>query len=230
MKKDIRAVVYHWLIHYGVHNVVRIRSAGGASGGFHLDVIGSNMRRNIENVIAAREAQQENLKIEARNRGVSEEEVRNEWEKLVVENDTVMEWGYQKEREMLDKVPDNRPAVDPYRNLDEASTSNRETQMSAPAETQGNKPEAGEKPEGQVNTPSRTQGNEPEEELSAVKIPPAKRRRSSERSTVIENLRKVRDELKEQVEEKRRREEEEKREIEELEKQIAELKKELAKE
>ena len=61
----------------------------------------------MENSIVAREAQQKNLRIEAVNCGVSEEKVREEWEKLVVENDTVLEWGYQKKRELLEKVPDN---------------------------------------------------------------------------------------------------------------------------
>ena len=49
------------------------------------------MRRNIENVIAAREAQQKNSKLEAGKRGVPEEEVIDEWEKIVVVNDTMLE-------------------------------------------------------------------------------------------------------------------------------------------
>ena len=191
-------------------------------------VIGGNMRRNIENLIAAREAQQENLKIEAEKRGVPDEEVKDEWEKIVVENDTVMEWGYQKERKLLEKVPDNRPAVNPYRNIDEASTEAKGKQKNTPAKTQSEVPEAGKKPEEQVNSPAKGQSEEPEREVSATKLPPAKRRRSSERSTLIVSLRKIRDGLKEQLEEKRRKGEEQKREIEELEKQISELREKLA--
>ena len=56
------------------------------------------MKRNIENAIAAREAQQENLRIEAENKGKTEAAVRNEWEKLVDDTDKTMEWEYQKEK------------------------------------------------------------------------------------------------------------------------------------
>ena len=166
-KADVRAVVWHWLRHCSAHNVVRIRSAGGVSGSFHLDVIGGDMKRNIENVIAAREAQEENLRIEADRQGKAVADVREEWSKLVKTNDTLMRWGYKKERELLKTVPDKVPAVELYRNLEEPGRQKRE-------EDQTNAPETPKTPDGSQQRKSTTpvvesDNAEPEREKSAAK-------------------------------------------------------------